>query len=255
MGDLSSFLSMLSRQEEPTWGFDIYATYALPLPQHQSQSQELPSPNSSTADTLPHDHSTVDPSSQDNLHFHSLVATFQAHAADTIREMHPLPQNQQLIDSLHLRPISHMSGASLANICQHFKTHHIVPLDKDSMAWRDQYHKEDTTSYHEHGKKHDFCLVITDDAFASMREGTHSLSPDFPRETLPNQGKEFVVLLHREFDTMTRQVLSASGRAGNGEGTVWEGWMRVSPCAFFGLYEDSDWLTFFEGVNVVYDTV
>jgi hypothetical protein len=146
-----------------------------------------------------------------------------AHAANVLRYDHPAPYNQQLIDTLRLRPAAYLPGASLATVCEHFRQHFAV-TDYD-----------DPLNEEKHGPKYSWCLVITDDALQSIDNSPEPIGPTLPEGAdawmlVYAQTKDiFVVLLDSHHTTMEKpEILAASGRGGKGSTIDWYGWCKVA---------------------------
>jgi hypothetical protein len=146
-----------------------------------------------------------------------------AHAANVLRYDHPAPYNQQLIDTLRLRPAAYLPGASLATVCEHFRQHFAV-TDYD-----------DPLNDEKHGPKYSWCLVITDDALQSIDNSPEPIGPTLPEGAdawmlVYAQTKDiFVVLLDSHHTTMEKpEILAASGRGGKGSTIDWYGWCKVA---------------------------
>ncbi|KAI4943282.1 hypothetical protein J4E91_009481 [Alternaria rosae] len=223
------FLQTFERWSDPTWGFFVYGTYT------RTQGQEV-----SNEDTVKE--SETD-STGDDAHFQAMIRKVYAHATDSLRYTHPAPYNQKMIDNLRLDPAAYMPGASLDVVCKHFRQHYAQKVFPETMhepgppAIQDDIPDEEKL-----GPKWSWCIVIDDEALESLENGPEPIGdtpPEgvSPRQLQHNAKNAFVKLLSGMKTTMEKpQVMSASGRAGAGVGTVWNGWLKFSPVDLMGVW-------------------
>jgi hypothetical protein len=60
-----------------------------------------------------------------------VLSKLHAHAADNLRYSEPAPYNQKLIDTSRLDAAAYLPGASLADVCTHFRQNYADGLDPE----------------------------------------------------------------------------------------------------------------------------
>jgi hypothetical protein len=167
-----------------------------------------------------------------------VLSKLHAHAADNLRYSQPAPYNQQLIDTLRLEPAAYLPGASLADVCEHFRQHYAI-TDRDDPL-NDENDK--------FGPKYDWCLVINDEALQSIESAPQPIGPTPPEGVelwkLASQAYDaFVILLHKNHITMEEpEILAQTGRGGiygNGHTNDWYGWLKFSPVDLMQVFTES----------------
>lgn len=188
---------------------------------------------------------------EDDAHFQAVVNKLHAHADDTLRYEYPAPYNQQFIDALRLDVGAYLPGASLADVCTHFREHYAVTTGVEFHDGPYQPTDDDEKC----GPRYDWCLVVDDEAFQSLESGPEPIGPTPPENAEPfrlrrNASEVFVTLLSKDYTTMEKPVvLSAQGRGGTGRRTEWNGWLRFSIVHLNGAYAETysgDPETYFE---------
>jgi hypothetical protein len=161
----------------------------------------------------------------------------RAHAVDTLRYEQPKPYNQQLIDTVHLQPAAYLPGASLAEVCEHFRQN-----VGSFLGAGGEVIDED----HNCGPKIDWCLIIDDESLDSLVNGPEPIGSTPPEGAMPwtltrNASKVFVKLLNKdEFTTTKPIVLAAQGRRGTGQRNEWRGWCKFSPVYLLPVFNETD---------------
>lgn len=175
--------------------------------------------------------------SVDSEHFQVVLNKLHAHAADTLRYEQPEPYNEQLIDTLRLEPAAYLPGASLADVCEHFRQNVGSFLGAGCEAIEEGYNC---------GPKTDWCLIIDDDSLDSIENGPQTIVPTPPDDAMPwtlkrNANKAFVKLLSKdEFTTEEPKVLAAQGRGRTGQRIEWHGWCKFSPVYLMPVFNETD---------------
>ncbi|CAO2654547.1 Nn.00g112800.m01.CDS01 [Neocucurbitaria sp. VM-36] len=214
---------------DPTWGFYVYGTYTRPQGQKDADRD---------SDEANAQEAAID------AHFQAVLSKLHAYAADTLRYSHPAPYNQQLIDTLRLQPAAYLPGASLSDVCTHFRQHHAFITDPDSF--HDGLNHEATDNDFKCGPKYDWCLVVDDESLQSIECGPEPIGPTPPKDACPwdlkrNAREVFVKLLSKEYTTMEKPVvLSAQSRSGGGRRIEWNGWLKFSPVMLMQAFEETD---------------
>ena len=173
----------------------------------------------------------------DNKHFRAVLNKLHAHAADTLRYQQPEPYSHQFIDTLRLQPAAYLPGASLADVCEHFRQNAKNFLGAGGEVIEEGYNC---------GPKTDWCLIIDDESLNSIENGPEPIGPTQPagamRWTLTcNAIDVFVKLLSKdEFATTEPQLLSAQGRGGTGRRIEWHGWCKFSPVYLMSVFNETD---------------
>jgi hypothetical protein len=154
--------------------------------------------------------------------FQALLSKVHAHAVDVLRYRWPMPYNQQLIDVFRLQPAAYLPGASLAEVCEHFRENFAV-IDYDHPLNEDK-----------NGHKYEWCLVIDDEALQSIESVPDPIGPTPPEGADPRQlswqaSDAFVILLDKDHTLMEKpEVLAVSSRSGKGPRIEWNGWLKFS---------------------------
>jgi hypothetical protein len=160
-----------------------------------------------------------------------VLSKLHAHATDSLRYGQPAPWNQRSIDTLRLEPAAYLPGASLADVCTHFRQHYTQIPDLDPELF---------------GPKYGWCLVIDDESLQSIESAPEPIGPTPPegvhRNVLSYQAhKAFVKLLSGSYTTTEKpEVLAASGRGGTGHRIEWNGWLKFSPVMLMEVYRETD---------------
>jgi hypothetical protein len=158
-----------------------------------------------------------------------------AHAADTLRYEQPEPYNQQFIDSLRLQPAAYLPGASLADVCEHFRQYAVSFLGA----------RGEVIEGYNCGPKTDWCLIIDDESLNSIGNGPEPIGPTPPEGAMPwtlkrNASEVCVKLLSKdEFTTTEPRVPAAQGRGGIGQRIEWHGWCKFSPVHLMPVFNET----------------
>jgi hypothetical protein len=119
------FLKGIEGWVDPTWGFYVYGAYTRPQEQNNS---DLENGNGKAQETSGESYEFKLREQclnavylVDNEHFQAVLNKLHTHAADTLRYEQPAPYKQQLIDTLRLQSAAYLPGASLADVCEHFR--------------------------------------------------------------------------------------------------------------------------------------
>jgi len=235
------FLKRIEGWVDPTWGFYVYGTYTRPQKRKDSDKG--------------HDEGKVQEKAGesytfelregclmaaylvDSENFQAVLNKLHAHAADTLRYEQLEPYNQQLIDTLRLQPAAYLPGASLADICEHFRQNAGSFLGAEGEVIEEGYNC---------GPKTDWCLIIDDDSLDSIEHGPEPIGPTPPDDAMPwtlkrNANRVFVKLLSKnEFTTEEPKVLAAQGRGGTGQRVEWHGWCKFSPVYLMPVFNETD---------------
>lgn len=185
----------------------------------------------------------TDLSLADDAPLQAALSKLRAHADDFLRQHKPPPYNQQIIDKLRLEPAGYFPGASLADVCTHFRENHAYIVDRE-RRFQPEYEKElQETQGWKCGPKYDWCLVIDDESLESIESAPEPHGPNPPVDANPddlgwNSVDAWVVLLTKEYTTMTPMELRAAGRRGQGA-TMWPGWLKFSPTMLFKVFEET----------------
>jgi hypothetical protein len=164
-----------------------------------------------------------------------VLSKLHAHAADNLRYSEPAPYNQKLIDTSRLDAAAYLPGASLADVCTHFRQNYADGLDPEK-----EYDLEKC------GPKYRWCLVIDDNALQSIKSAPVPIGPTPPEGVHPwdlalQADKAFVILLSGSYTNMKKPVLlSAQGRGGTGQRREWNGWSKFSPVMLMRVYRETD---------------
>ncbi|CAN9186087.1 unnamed protein product [Alternaria alternata] len=203
------FLKRVEGWVDPTWGFYVYGTYTRPQKRRDSDKGN--------------DEGKAQEKAVDSEHFQAVLNKLHAHAADTLRYEQPEPYNQQLIDTLRIQPAAYLPGASLADVCEHFRQNAVSFLGAGGEVIEEGYNC---------GPKTDWCLIIDDDSLDSIENGPEPIGPTPPDDAMPwtlkrSANRVFVKLLSKnEFTTEEPKVLAAQGRGGTGQRVEWHGWCK-----------------------------
>lgn len=171
----------------------------------------------------------------DDTRLQSVLSKLHAHAADNLRYSEPAPYNQKLIDTLRLDAAAYLPGASLADVCTHFRQNYADGLDPEKDCDPEKC-----------GPKYRWCLVVDDEALQSIESAPEPIGPTPPEGVHPwdlalQADKAFVILLSRSHTTMKKPVLlSAQGRGGTGRRSEWNGWLKLSPVMLMRVYRETD---------------
>jgi hypothetical protein len=171
----------------------------------------------------------------DNARFQTVLERLYAYAADSLRYRHPVPYNQQLIDALRLEPAAYLPGASLAEVCTHFRQQHSVTSDLEQHELLDS----EMSSL-----KYSWCLVIDDEALQSIEAAPEPVGPSPPAGVHPSrlvfQAKNaFVILLSASYITIEKPiVLSAKGCSARRR-NKWTGWLKFSPVILMDVFNET----------------
>jgi hypothetical protein len=179
----------------------------------------------------------------DDARFLAVLSKLHAHAADNIRYSQPAPYNQSIIDTLRLEPAAYLPGASLADVCTHFRQHYAQIIDPEKEFDPEYEASLDSEKF---GCKYNWCLVIDDEALKSIENAPEPIGPTPPEGAHPSDLSQqshmaFVKLLSVSYTTMEKpEVLAASGRGGTGHRIEWNGWLKFSPVMLMRVYRETD---------------
>ncbi|KAF1938576.1 hypothetical protein EJ02DRAFT_425599 [Clathrospora elynae] len=213
---------------DPTWGFYVYGTYTRPQGQRDADEDN--------------DEGKA-PKAADDARFQAVLSKLHAHTADNLRYDQPAPYNQQLIDTFRLQPAAYLPGASLADVCTHFRQHYAVIIDPEREFDPDYEASLDPEKY---GPKYGWYLVIDDETLQSIESAPEPIGPTPPEGVRPadlayQADKAFVKLLSGSYTTMEKPVfLSAQGRGGTGRRKEWNGWLKFSPVMLMRVFRETD---------------
>ncbi|KAH7085049.1 hypothetical protein BKA63DRAFT_574078 [Paraphoma chrysanthemicola] len=183
----------------------------------------------------------------DDPRFQTVLSKLHAHAADQLRykRSHPVPYNQKLIDTLRLQPGAYLPGASLADVCTHFRQHYACIIDPERMD--DPEYQEVLESYsYKCGPKYGWCLVVDDASLQSIESAPPPVGPTPPEgakswELAYNAKSAFLTLLSSDHTTMEKpELLYAQSRNGGGRRTEWNGWLKFSIIDLMRVFEEAD---------------
>ncbi|CAN9134352.1 unnamed protein product [Alternaria alternata] len=217
------FLKRIEGWVDPTWGFYVYGTYTRPQKRKDSDKGK--------------DEGKAQEKAVDSEHFQAVLNKLHAHAADTLRYEQPEPYNQQLIDTLRLQPAAYLPGASLADVCEHFRQNAGSFLGAGGEVIEEGYNCSPKT---------DWCLIIDDDSLDTIENGPEPIGPMPPDDAMPwtlkrNASRVFVKLLSKnEFTMEEPKVLAAQGRGGIGQRVKWHGWCKFSPVYLMPVFNETD---------------
>ncbi|KAF2995032.1 hypothetical protein E8E13_000319 [Curvularia kusanoi] len=167
-----------------------------------------------------------------NARFQRVLERLHAYAADSLRYRHPVPYNQQLIDALRLEPAAYLPGASLAEVCTHFRQHHARISDPPELL------DSEMTS-----PKYSWCLVIDDESLQSIEAAPEPIGtsppPGVPSWDLVFQAENaFVILLSASYITMEKPVV-ISASIDMRQRTEWTGWLKFSPVILMDVFDQT----------------
>jgi hypothetical protein len=198
----------------------------------------------------------------DSAHFQAVLSKLYGLATDSLQEDSWIePYNQQFIDALRLQPAARLPGASLTDVCTHFREHYAVILDPKRMHEPDYW---DTPEYQTTGPKYDWCLVVDDEALQSIDNGPEPIGPVSPEDAKSRKLSYkahlvFVKLLCKSYTTMKRpHVLAASIRGSHDDHPddcrciLWDGWLKFSPVMLLEVWDENnsgDIETYYKGPN------
>jgi hypothetical protein len=171
----------------------------------------------------------------DDVRLQSVLSKLHAHAADNLRYSEPAPYIQKFIDTLRLDAAAYLPGASLADVCTHFRQNYADGLDPEK-----DYDPEKC------GPKYRWCLVINEKALQSIESAPEPIGPTpsegvHPWDLALQADKVFVILLSGSYTTMKQPViLSVQGRGGTGRRREWNGWLKFSPVMLMRVYRETD---------------
>jgi hypothetical protein len=234
------FLGQFETWDDPTWAFYVYGTFERPA-DDDSQAMDRRQPVRSRYTTSTED---TDLALADDAPLKVALSKLRAHADDTLRHHKPPPYNQKLIDTLRLEPAGYFPGASLADVCTHFRENHAYIIDRE-REYQPEYERElqDTQGW-KCGPKYDWCLVIDGDSLKSIESAPEPHGPSPSEDANPedlgwDSVDAWVILLTKEYTTMTPPVLRAAGRRGQGT-TKWPGWLKFSPTMLFNVFRQTN---------------
>ncbi len=214
------FLQKIRNGADPTWGYYVYASYTF-------------QPEQPTTDAKSDEEKA-------EKHFQAVLKKLRAHVVDKLRYSYPAPYNQELIDTLRLEPATRLPGASLADVCTHFREHYAVDWAK--VPESEYQELLDLKAM----PKYDWCIVIDDKVLQSIENGPEPIGPVPPEGVksfmLAYQANTvFVKLLEKSYITMEKpKLLAAQGRGGTGRRIEWEGWFKFSPVDLMPVYRETD---------------
>lgn len=161
-----------------------------------------------------------------------------------------------MIDTLRLEPAALLPGASLADVCEHFRQNYAVSRSAEPHDQPYVLTEEDEKC----GPKWAWCLVVDDESLQSIQSGPEPFGPTPPEGTDPfdirtNAFDVFVKLLSKDYTTMEKPVvLAAQGRRGGGRRKEWNGWLKFSIDRIKGAFEETaqgDPETYFESPDKI----
>jgi hypothetical protein len=179
----------------------------------------------------------------DDAGFQVVLSKLHAHAADSLRYRWPAPHDERMIRTLRLEPAAYLPGASLADVCAHFRQHHAQIIDREK-EFDPEY--EASLDPEKFGAKYNWCLVIDEEALQSIESAPEpiGLTPPegVPLHRLLEQSSEaFVKLLSVSYTTMEGpELLGVSDRSGTGHRTEWNGWLKFSPTMLKNVWRETD---------------
>ncbi|KAH6629180.1 hypothetical protein C7974DRAFT_182547 [Boeremia exigua] len=211
------FLNKLKDWTDSTWGFRVYGTYSHVQARADSQNTQ---------------------DAADTARFQEVLARLRAHAEDTLRYRHPAPYNQQLIDTLRLQPAAYLPGASLAEVCTHFRQHHAVMVDFEQQQNGALLDAEMSSP------KYSWCLVIDDEALQSIEAAPRPIgrSPQagVHASHLALQAEDaFVKLLSASYVTMEKPLVLAAKGCNPRWSNAWTGWLKCSPVVLMDVFDET----------------
>lgn len=173
-----------------------------------------------------------------------MLSKLHSHAADAVRYSYPAPYNQKMIDTMRLEPAAYLPGASLVDVCTHFRQHYADPASDDDEKC---------------GPKWSWCLVVDDDSLKSIESGPEPIGHTRPEnkydwQLSQNAYAVFVNLLSIDYTTIEPVVLSVQSRTGGGRRRVWNGWLKFSIITLKAAYSETasgDPETFFESPDKI----
>lgn len=228
------FLNKFEDWADPTWGFCVYGTYS------RSQGQIDTDENAQEAAGEPlilklEEALQLLMTVIDTARFQTVLERLYAYAADSLRYRHPVPYNQQLIDALRLEPAAYLPGASLAEVCTHFRQQHSVISDLEHQELLDSEMSS---------PKYSWCLVIDDEALQSIEAAPEPVGPSPPAGVHPSrlvfQAKNaFVILLSASYITIEKPILLSAKGCGTRWRNEWTGWLKFSPVILMDVFDET----------------
>jgi hypothetical protein len=229
--ECEEFLKRLEDWEDSTWGFYVYGNYARPSDGNDDETKSHA--QEAAGEACPHELSEKALTNAfivDDARFQAILNKVHAHVADELRYNEPAPYNQQFIDTLRLQPAAYLPGASITEVCEHFRENYAV-LDHN-----DPLHEE------KNGHKYDWCLVIDDKALQSIESVPDPIRPTPPDGADPRQlswQASHMILLNKHHTLMEEpEILAMASRSAKGPRNEWSGWLTFSLTDFKRVYEE-----------------